>query len=160
MPIHLKKATNTDIPELIELEKSVAGTKVYSPMLTEDEWLVALDIGKVYLIEKDDNIVGNISYEKRSEDHAHISGLVIEPKFQGQGIGRQAVEQVLKELKDTKKVTLDVHPKNERALKLYQPLGFIIESQKENYYGDNEPRLILVYENNMKEELEMHDKNL
>lgn len=147
MPVFLKKADNSDIEELIELEKSVAGTKIYSPMLTEDEWIVALDIGIVYLIEVGGAVVGNISYEKKGPNRVYISGLVISPKFQGKGIGRQALAQILEELKSVKRVDINVHPANERALKLYRSFGFIEESRKENYYGDGEPRLILVLKN-------------
>ena len=144
MEVVLRKADNSDIDELIEIERGVAGTKIYVPMLSHDEWLVALDIGAVYLIEKDKTIVGNISYEKKSPGRVRISGLVISRKFQGQHLGRQALAQVMEELKDIKRIDLDVHPDNERALKLYQSFGFTEESRKENFYGDGEPRLILV----------------
>ena len=50
--ISLKKATIADIPALLELEKSVAGTKIYSPTLTKNEWKEELQKSEVYLIEK------------------------------------------------------------------------------------------------------------
>ena len=65
MSVTLKKATVADIPVLLELEKSVAGTKIYSPMLEESEWAEALQNGAVILIEKGNTVVGNISYEKK-----------------------------------------------------------------------------------------------
>ncbi len=144
MIVNLKKAIVSDIPTLIMLEKSVAGTKIYSPMLEENEWTEEFKKGTVYLIEKDSIIVGNLSYEKENEDHVHISGLVINPQFQNQGIARQALMQILEELKNVKKIDLATHPNNAKALKLYQSLGFVAESRKENYFGDGEPRLILV----------------
>src|SRR3989344_2205320 len=144
MQVSLKKATNADIADLIDIERSVSGLKIYSPMLTEDEWLVALDIGAVYLIDVDGVVVGNVSYEKKDEGYVRISGLVVEPHFQNRGIGRQAIEKVLEELKDAKKIDLDVHPENTKALKLYESLGFVAKTRKENFYGDGEPRLILI----------------
>lgn len=150
--VHLKKAENADIADLISIEKSVSGLKTYSPMTTEDEWLVALDIGTVYLIKKDDEVVGSICYEPKKDGRIHISGLVVDPRFQGQGIGREAMELVLEELQDArhksepgfaKVIDLAVHPENTRALKLYESLGFTRGELKENYYGDGEPRLIL-----------------
>lgn len=146
MVVSLKKATINDIPKLIEIEKSVAGTKIYSPMLTQDEWIKALEIGVVYLIKKNGIIVGNISHEKKGKDYVHISGLAITPQFQGQGIAREVLKRILVELKNAKRIDLATHPDNEKALKLYKSLGFIIESTKENYYGDGEPRLILAKE--------------
>lgn len=146
MNIALRKADNADIPELIDIEKSVSGLKIYSPMLTNDEWIVALEIGTVYLIQKDREVVGSISYEKKGNGRIHISGLIVMPNFQGQGFARQALTKILAEIKDAKRIDLDVHPDNLKALKLYQSLGFKEESKKENYYGDGEPRLIMVLE--------------
>ena len=65
------------------------------------------------------------------------------PEFQGQGVAREVLTRLLKELKDVKRVDLVTHPDNQKALQLYQSLGFIVESRKENYFGDGEPRLIL-----------------
>lgn len=142
-PAQLKEATVADIPSLIDLEKSVAGTKIYSTTLEEDEWKGELQKCRVFLIEKDGMVVGLLSYEQQSPEHVYLSDLVVSPEFQGQGIARQVLARLLEELKDIKKIYLTTHPDNQKALRLYQSLGFVIESRKENYYGDGEPRLIL-----------------
>lgn len=142
--LNLKKATIADIPALLDLEKRVSETGTYSAMLEESEWKEELQNGTVYLIEKNGTAVGNISYEKKNNDNAYISGLVVDPHFQGSGIAREALSQVLNELRDFKRIELVVHPDNLIALNLYQSLGFTIESRKENYYGDGEPRLVMV----------------
>lgn len=142
--LNLKKATVADIPILLGLEKSVLGTNTYSPMLEEGEWKEELQNGTVYLIKEDNAVVGNISYEKKGGNNAHISGLVVDPRFSGRGIARESLKRVINELKDFKRIDLVTHPDNLVALGLYQSFGFIIESRKENYYGDGEPRLVLV----------------
>ncbi|MEK7554209.1 MAG: GNAT family N-acetyltransferase [Patescibacteria group bacterium] len=142
-PVQLKEATVTDIPTLLKLEQSVAGTNVYSPMLEKSDWTEELQTNKVYLIEKNNVVVGNLSYERKSSDHVYVSGLVISPEFQGQGVAREVLTRLLKELKDVKRIDLVTHPENQKALQLYQSLGFVVESRKENYFGDGEPRLIL-----------------
>ncbi len=143
MPISLQRATIQDIPALLSIEKSVAGTNIYSPMLEENEWIEEIQKNIVYLIKKDGITVGNVSYEKKSDDHVYISGLAIDARFQNQGIAREALSQILEELQDIKRIDLVTHPKNIAALKLYQSFGFVVESRKENYYGDGEPRLVL-----------------
>lgn len=145
LSVHLKKASHVDIPALLDIEKKVSGTCIYSSMTKEDEWKEALQKNSVYLIERNDEIVGNVSYEKKGEDVAYISGLVVIPHFQGQGIGREVLNKVLKEdLKDMKRIDLVTHPDNMVARKLYQSLGFVVESRKENYWGDGEPHLVMV----------------
>lgn len=141
--IQLKKATIADIPTIISIEESVSGSKLYSPMLTEGEWLEALKRNTTYLIEKDGEIVGEISYEFKGPSHAYIDGLAMNPKFQGKGIARFAMQLVLEELKDMSRVDLVTHPLNEKAINLYKSFGFVIESQVENYFGDGEPRIVL-----------------
>ena len=80
-------------------------------------------------------------------DVAYISYMVVDPAYQGRGVARKALISVLEELKGKRRIELVTHPDNAKALKLYQSLGFIVEGRKENYYGDGEPRLMLVKEN-------------
>lgn len=142
--VTLYKASIKDIPILLELEKSVSGTNVYSPMLDENEWKEEFNKGEIYLIKKGEAVVGNVSYELRPDDSVYISGLVINPSFQGQGIAREVLVKLLEEFKNIKRIDLVTHPNNHTALNLYQSLGFVIESRYDNYYGDGEPRLRLV----------------
>ena len=141
--ISLKKATIADIPALLELEKSVAGTKIYSPTLTKNEWKEELQKSEVYLIEKNNVVAGSLLYEKNDNENIYIGGLVINPRFQGQGIAREAMVIVLEKFKGVKRIDLVTHPDNIKAINLYQSLGFIIESRKKNYYGDGEPRIVM-----------------
>jgi ribosomal protein S18 acetylase RimI-like enzyme len=142
--IHLSRATSDDIPTLLKLEESVAGVKTYSPMLTKEDWLEEMQKSVVYLIFNGGSIVGNVSYEKRADESAYISGLAIAPQFQGQGIGRFVLSRILEELKDFKRIELVTHPENKNAIALYQSFGFTIKSREENYWNEGEPRLVLV----------------
>ena len=80
----------------------------------------------------------------KAEDNAEITGLMVDPRYQNQGIGREALTTILGELKEVKRIDLVTHPENESALSLYQSFGFQIESRVEDYYGDGQPRLVLV----------------
>jgi len=141
--LEYKSATQDDIPALILIEKTVAGNKSYSPMLDKREWRDAIQKGKVFMIKRGGELVGNASYEHQGDGVYYISGLAIMPDFQRMGIGREVLEKILGDLKDAKKIELVTHPDNAPALALYQKSGFKIESRRENYFGDGEPRLIL-----------------
>lgn len=143
-PITLRKAGIKDIPSLIELEKSVSGESTYFSGLEEGGWEKELQNNTVYLIEKGDVTIGNISYEIKSDDNAYLSDLVVDPRYQGHGIAREALVKVLGELEGFKRIDLMTHPDNKAAIGLYHSLGFVIESRKENHFGDGEPRLMLV----------------
>jgi ribosomal-protein-alanine N-acetyltransferase len=139
----LRVATLEDVLILLEIEKSVSGSNIYSPMLRESEWREALKKDIIYLIKSDADIIGSLSYEKKNDNHVYISGLVIKPAFQGKGFGRQVLVELLEQIKHIQRIDLVTHPDNQVALSMYRSLGFIVESRKENYYGDGEPRLVL-----------------
>jgi len=152
--IYLQEATVSDIPVLIEVEKSVADANTYSPTLEQGEWEEELRNGKVFLVKKGDEVVGDASYwpedmpapfQGEGEGCYYLSVLAIVPKFRGRGIGRAAAVLLAEKLKNlnAKKLWLNVHPDNVRAVKMYKSFGFKTVARKENYYGDGEPRLIM-----------------
>ncbi len=149
-PATLQSATEKDIETLLELEKSVAGPNTYSAMLEEEDWKEELGKASVFLIKSDDKVVGNISYEVKSPEHVYISGLVVKPEFQGRGIATDALKQVLAKYASAKRIDLVTHPDNP-ARKLYESLGFKVESRVEDYWGEGEPRLILALERGIQE---------
>lgn len=112
-------------------------------MLSENEWQETFQKDLVYLIENDTDVIGSLSCEKKGDTHVYISGLVIKPSFQNKGFGKQILVYLLEELKNIQRIDLVTHPDNHVALTLYKSLGFTVESRKENYYGDGEPRFVL-----------------
>lgn len=141
--MELIRATTKDIQTLLEIEKTTIGLKLYSGYFDEKEVEEYVKNSIVYLIKNNNDIVGSISYDVMDSDHVDISGLVVKPEFQKQGMARMAMELLFEKLKDYKKLSLCVHPDN-HARKLYESFGFKVESCKENYFGDGEPRLIMV----------------
>ena len=144
--MQLVKATIKDIKMLLEVEKTAQGLRTYSGDFSEKEIEEWLESDTIYLIKNKDIIMGSISYEVKDAENVYISGLVIKPEFQKQGLGGQAMKKILEELKECKKISLVVHPDNP-AVKLYQSLGFKNTGCKENYYGDGEPRLMMLRAN-------------
>jgi ribosomal protein S18 acetylase RimI-like enzyme len=141
--MELIRATIKDIQTLLEIEKTTIGLKLYSGYFNEKEVEEYVKNSIVYLIKNNDDIAGSISYDVIDSNHADISGLVIKPEFQRQGFGRKAMELLFEKLKDYKKLSLCVHPDN-HARNLYESFGFKVESRKENYFGDGEPRLLMI----------------
>lgn len=143
--ITLRRATVEDVDTYLSIEKSVGAghAKTYSGITNEKEAREEIEKNVVYLIKRDDQTVGSVQYQLEGKDCAHITGLVVNPRFQEQGIGREALTLVLDEFKDVERVDLVTHPHNTPAIMLYLSFGFIIESWKENYFGDGEPRIVL-----------------
>ena len=112
-------------------------------MSREEEFIEALGKRKIYLIECQNEIIGHISYEKRSDGSIYFHGFAIVPEYQGKGFARKAVELIRGEVEVAFKIDMVTHPDNYKAIALYRSIGFKIVGQKENYFGDGQPHVIL-----------------
>ncbi len=146
-PITLERATAADLATFMRLEETVRNAKTYPSSSTEQEFRDELAHNEVYFIKKGSEIVGNIEFEMKSNSCAELTGMMVAPLYQSQGIGTAALTQMLEKLRAVERIELVTHPENERALALYQSLGFRIESRVENYEGTGEPRLVLARTN-------------
>lgn len=75
--------------------------------------------------------IGSLWYETSFDGTAHLHDIFIEPEFRNKGYGRAAIYTVINELATAGKdqgrdyhLTLTVREDNERAIKLYEELGF------------------------------------
>ncbi|MFA5009709.1 MAG: GNAT family N-acetyltransferase [Patescibacteria group bacterium] len=150
--ITFKKVTIEDVDKLLEVEKTAVSSKTYFSITDREEAKKEIENNEVYFIIKHNKIVGTTEYQIKNPNHAYLGGLVIIPSFQGQGIARKAAEFKLEKLKNIKRIDLTAHPRNNKIIVLYLSLGFHIESWKDNYFGDGEPRLILALNNSHSDE--------
>lgn len=69
-------------------------------------------------------------------DEAHLLNLCVVPKFQGQGLGRQALQALQAKLRasDFKMMFLEVRESNEAAQRVYERCGFNRDGVRANYY--------------------------
>lgn len=141
MSISLKKATLEDKGRFLELHNQAKG-EFFVPVLDFEK---ELSEGPLFMIQKDGEAVGAISYEMQDDGSMYIASIVIDPAYRGQGIGKIAMLQVLEDAK-VKKAWLVTHPDNAAAIGLYESIGFKISERKEDYYGAGQPRLILILE--------------
>lgn len=139
--MQLKRATMEDVDTYLALDKSLGENKLYAVSVDRDDALEELKKAIVYFIIKDGQAVGYLSYEMKGDSHAYLSGIVIKPEYQGQGLARQAMEKFLEELKDVKLIDLVTHPDNVKSISLYESFGFKKAERYENPFGDGEPRI-------------------
>lgn len=82
---------------------------------------------KLYMIRKNGQPAGyTFLYCHAKTNKYNLGRLLIDQQFQGQGIGKQAVQWSLDFLyaKGAPRVLLSVHPENAAARKLYESVGF------------------------------------
>jgi ribosomal protein S18 acetylase RimI-like enzyme len=87
------------------------------------------------VIEREGSVVGALRVS-HDADTAGVYGFAVDPQRQGQGIGRDVLTRVCRQLRDegADNVTLEVAVDNDRALDLYLAVGFERQAT-EDYYA-------------------------
>jgi len=148
--MHYRNATTDDVPALIRLYRRVAeisgGIARKSYEVTEEYVQTFVDRsladGLIVVLENDEQpgeLAAEIhAYRPGIELFAHVLSeltLLVDPAFQGKGIGRTIftifLDEVVNNRPDIGRVELLTGESNARALHLYQSLGFMIEGRFE-----------------------------
>ena len=85
--------------------------------------------GSAFAIELDGELAGWLGFDEETDPgyrHAGVD-LSLDPRFQGQGLGPDAVRTVIRWLADERghhRFTIDPSAHNERAIKAYERVGF------------------------------------
>ena len=143
LPTSLEQVSEADMETLLSLAAKMPSSNTYSPLLEECEWEQEFRNGTVNLIRNGDEIAGCFVYEHKGPAYIYISELSVIPEHQGKGIARDVLTTFITEHPEATRIDVTTHPDNP-AVGLYQSLCFQVEERKENYYGDGQPRLILV----------------
>jgi ribosomal-protein-alanine N-acetyltransferase len=138
-----EKATQADLPEIIELEKQAYpfpwAQEAFRNELTKPFSTV------VVVRDETNGLVGYIVYWLLF-DECHILNVTVAPTRRGQGWGRRLVQYAVRTAvqRHMKRVFLEVRISNTPAIKLYEKLGFFIDHEKTKFYEDGENAYFMV----------------
>lgn len=133
----LVKASKKDIPRLIKYKKDII--YMYSKDLAEDERnkideYVITSVNEMfkdyYNIIIDDKIIGSILLKDMPQGKL-IDEIYIEKEFRNIGIGTDIIREMLEK---NRNIYLWVYKENEKAISLYNRLGFIIVDETDSRY--------------------------
>jgi aminoglycoside 6'-N-acetyltransferase len=99
------------------------------------------DAGSAFVIEVDGKLAGWLGFHEETDPgyrHASVD-ISLDPRFQGQGLGPEAVRAVIRWLADERghhRFTIDPAAHNERAIKAYEQVGFKPVGVLRNYERD------------------------
>ncbi len=138
-PVTLVEGTEADFETFFALEQKLAGP-TYFPETKPEQ--ISGGGKSFYMVKTGNKTVGQIQYEKQKDNVVYLNVVAIDPDSQGRGLGTEVMKQFLAKVSDASKVWLVTHPDN-KAVKLYESLGFKITERKENYFGNGTPRVIM-----------------
>lgn len=137
----LRRYEKKDIDGIINIENTVLGSSLgydyYLKDLTND-----LAYHYVYII--DDKIIGFISTICDGYS-LEILNFAIIKEYQNQGYGKKILSSILNDFsaRGVVNMILEVRKSNEKAIKLYEKLGFRTIRIRKNYYKDLEDALFM-----------------
>lgn len=151
--IMIRSATPTDFDFFYRLymHPDINPYLLYEPMNKDDFqpiYAQLLNDGVLYVFqheEKDAGMFKLIPLQHRTSHIAYLGGLALAPEFAGQGLALEMFDAIfhLAKSKHIKRLELSVATHNQRAIKLYEKVGFQTEGILRNYtYLKNENRFI------------------
>lgn len=127
----LRIMDESDLPMVHAIEKSA-----YDFPWSMDGFVKSLDQGLNYVFCRSDNKILGYCCILPVLDEAHILNLCVAKDFQGKGIARAALTNILANLASShfKMAFLEVRQSNVAARKLYQSFGFSEDGVRKGYY--------------------------
>jgi ribosomal-protein-alanine N-acetyltransferase len=132
----IRQATAKDLDRIAFLSLRILGNPG-----TKDEYETALneDSLGIYVLELEQEIQGYVLYRLEGED-SEIDEIVIKKEMEGKGLGKMLLEEVLAKLSLEHPGTcfLEVRKRNQRAIALYERVGFEFYRERKHYYPDDD----------------------
>lgn len=132
MEIKLREVEEKDIDFIFELRNNEEIRKYMfntEPLIYEKHinyWKNRIEKKEPsYIIIANEKEVGFVKLDYCNLEKAYYVGIVIEPKHQGEGIGKKSIEK-LKEKHG--KLLAKVKPDNEKSKKMFEKMGFKLRS--------------------------------
>ena len=137
------RATPANADRLAAHEQRIASPRLYGQPLDRNACSREIADNVLYFVEVDGALAATAAWRRRDDGSAYLSNIAVDPDFRRSGVARAATLFLLEEAKGCPRIDLVTHPDNAAAIALYGTLGFEVESRKENYFGDGEPRLVM-----------------
>lgn len=133
-----------DIPIVLEIERK-SFPYPFGEVLIGNLYHGAPEL--CYIIEYSKEIIGFLLAGYTAiPKQAHILSLAIKPGYRGRGFGRRILVHFLERTKilGYSSIKLEVQVDNDKAIKLYEELGFRIETRIRKYYQDNTDAFLML----------------
>ena len=142
--VNVRKMEFRDIKKVVELEEKYLleslGEKLLASELSEKNNGVSF-----YVIENDDVVIGYLGSYYFFPEY-EVLNFVVDESYQRQGYGQKLFDKMVKDMKDVKKITLEVRASNIKGINFYTKNGFKQVGVRKKYYKNGEDALLLLKE--------------
>lgn len=126
-----------DIPDVLKIEREAFNESFGKAFVFQA--LMKKNTAGYLVVTRFFKVIGYLGYLGPVPE-CDIFGFAINEKNRGKGYGKKLLKSFIKyaKRKGYKKIFLDVRTKNERAIKLYENLGFIRINRRSKFYNDDD----------------------
>ena len=142
--VNVRKMEFRDIKKVVELEEKYLLESLREKLLASE--LSEKNNGvSFYVIENDDVVIGYIGRYYFFQE-AEVLNFVVDESYQRQGYGQKLFDKMVEDMKDVKKITLEVRASNIKGINFYTKNGFKQVGVRKKYYKNGEDALLLLKE--------------
>lgn len=128
----IRRMRESDLEDAARLEK-----RYFSVPWTREQLGESLQSGQyLFLVAEEDGQVAGYAGLLRVMDEGDITNVVVDEAYRGKGLGTRLMAALLEEGRGCgmKEFTLEVRVSNQRAIRLYESLGFVQEGVRKRFY--------------------------
>jgi ribosomal-protein-alanine N-acetyltransferase len=133
IPLGVRRLTYADLPQVIAIERRAFTTPWSLAMFVLE---LSKGDGVCLAARRDEQLVGYLICS-RYDDAWHIMNIAVDPARRREGIARRLLGDLLAQLGDGARITLEVRPSNGPGIALYEAFGFLVAGVRARYYQDN-----------------------
>ena len=131
--ITIRRLVYADLPDVIGIERQSFPTPWSLAMFVLE---LSKPAGICLALEEDGALVGYLVCS-RFEDVWHLMNVSVDTGARRRGHASALISELLDELGDGARLTLEVRPSNAGAISLYERYGFLSVGRRKSYYHDN-----------------------
>ena len=140
--MELRRLTYADLPQVIAIERRAYRTPWSLAMFVLE---LSKPSGVCLAATRDGDIVGYLVCS-RYDQVWHVMNVSVNPDLRRQGIATALMKELFERIGgDDARITLEVRPTNEAAIRLYEGLGFTSAGRRPRYYQDNGEDAVIMW---------------
>lgn len=142
--LEFRSMTLDDVDAIVQIEQEVFAAPWTAEAFQNE--LKQNMFAKYMVMEMDGDILG-YGGMWLIVDEAHVTNIAIREPYQGQGLGRRLLGEMMKTAHwlRARRMTLEVRVSNERAQRLYRRFGFAPSGLRPGYYSDNREDALIMW---------------
>lgn len=146
--ITIQTAKSEYLKEILALEQLVFNTGSYPAFVIRQLFDIS---NHLFIVAKENNKIWGfaIGALNTNQQKGWVLSLGVHPEARGKQIGKLLTNKLVSLLKTDNclEICLTVHPENTAAIRIYEELGFKGETVLEDYFLENEKRIIMTLKN-------------